>query len=144
MCKIQKVFKFTHFSQKNYPHQWGYKFVNIHIYYHNCANIHYYCSCVNNFLIFFLSPIHQTSHFLFSPKSFLSRSPSPSLLTLPLNNTKSVNHPPLSTHHTQAKKSHLPQTPKPKSKHKSNYTHNSEHQKPNKITKSPNPREIQS
>ena len=62
-----------------------------------------------------------------------SSSPSPShSLTHPSSKQDKVVQPP---HLSQ--KSHLYQTPKPKS----NYTHNSKQQKPNKITKSPNPRE---
>ena len=89
VCIIQKVVKFTHFPQKT-THINVYKFVNMHIYYSNRVNIHNYCSCVNNFL---LSPTHQTSPFLFSPKSLLSPSSSSSLSSssshsLPLSSSK--------------------------------------------------------
>ena len=115
-----------------------YKFVNMHIYYNNHVNIHNYCNCLNNFL---LSPTHQTSPFLFSPKSLLSPSSSSSLSSshsLPLSSSKQDKAGPATVQPPHpSQKSHLYQTPKPKS----NYTHNSKQQKPNKITKSPNPRE---
>ena len=41
------------FSSQNYPHQWVYKFVNIHNCYSNPVNIHSYCSYVYDFLPLF-------------------------------------------------------------------------------------------
>ena len=123
---------FTHLSPKTTPSV-EYKFANIHICY--CIRIYLhgygYCSCVNKFFVFFSLTHSSDLCFLFFSKSFLSHLHLHlhlhHLLTHSLNKTKPINHPPLSTHHTQAKKSHLSQTPKPKS----NYTHNSELQKPN-------------
>ena len=117
-------------------HQALYKCVYLQTCYVNRVNIHGYY--VFNILLFFLSPPRQTLFpFLSSPNSLLSPSPFHSLTHSSSKQDKVVQPPTTIQPPHPNQKSHLYQTPKPKS----NYTHISKQQKPNKITKSPNPRE---
>ena len=51
---MKKYCNLRNFLQ-NFPHQWVYKCVNIHICYSNHVNIHDYCSFANNILFIFFS-----------------------------------------------------------------------------------------
>ena len=82
MCQI---YTFLH---KNYPHEWVYKCVYLHVYFSDGVYLYYYCSCLSYDFNLFFSHLSLSSYSLYPPPP----PPPQPITTLDNPNTKSTQN----------------------------------------------------